>query len=76
MTWCRMVMLDRVPAASPQFYPCDESTRYVVGCDLGQSADPTAIVVLQHVRGVMDGPQQSRAASRIERAHPGEGGAL
>ena len=42
---------------------------------LGQSADPTAIAVLQHVRGVMDGPQQSRAASRTERAHPGEGGA-
>ena len=44
--------------------------------DLGQSADPTAIAVLQHVRGVMDGPQQFRAPSRIERAHPGEGGAL
>jgi hypothetical protein len=41
--------------AALQFYPLTESTRYVVGVDLGQSADPTAIAVLQHVRGVMDG---------------------
>ena len=31
----------------PQFYAYGE-TRYVVGVDLGQSSDPTAIAVLQH----------------------------
>jgi hypothetical protein len=30
------------------------STRFVVGVDLGQSADPTAIAVLEHIKGVMD----------------------
>ena len=28
--------------------------RFVVGVDLGQSSDPTAICVVEHVRGVMD----------------------
>jgi hypothetical protein len=30
------------------------STRWIVGVDLGQSSDPTAIAVLEHVRGVLD----------------------
>jgi hypothetical protein len=29
-------------------------TRFVVGVDLGQSSDPTAIAVLEHISGVMD----------------------
>ena len=29
-------------------------TQYVVGCDLGQSSDPTAICVLEHQHGVLD----------------------
>lgn len=30
------------------------SSRYVVGVDLGQSADPTAIAVIEHETGVID----------------------
>src|SRR5690242_5899686 len=30
------------------------SIRYVVGCDLGQSSDPTAIAVIEYVKGVLD----------------------
>ena len=40
-----------VPNA-PVFLP--RRARYYVGCDLGQSSDPTALAVLEHVRGVMD----------------------
>jgi hypothetical protein len=29
-------------------------TRWVVGVDLGQAADPTAIAVLEHITGVLD----------------------
>jgi hypothetical protein len=38
----------------PQFYAFGETVRYVIGCDLGQSSDPTAIAVLEHSRGVVD----------------------
>jgi hypothetical protein len=41
------------PEAAP-FYAHDETVRYVVGCDLGQSADPTAICVIAHSKGVID----------------------
>jgi hypothetical protein len=37
------------------------STRWVVGVDLGQSSDPTAIAVVEHTKGVMD------AGTEIER---------
>ena len=30
------------------------NTRFVVGVDLGQSSDPTAIAVLEHIKGVTD----------------------
>src|SRR5262245_10623300 len=29
-------------------------TRYVMGVDLGQSSDPTAIAVIEHRKGVLD----------------------
>jgi len=41
-----------VDASPPVFLP--RKTRYVVGCDLGQSSDPTAICVLEHQQGVLD----------------------
>jgi hypothetical protein len=37
---------------APVFLP--RSVRYVVGLDLGQSSDPTAIAVIQHTKGVLD----------------------
>src|SRR5262249_30316277 len=44
--------LSTVAPAIPVFLP--RSVRWVVGVDLGQSSDPTAIAVLQHVRGFLD----------------------
>lgn len=38
--------------STPVFLP--RKVRYVVGCDLGQSSDPTAICVLEHQQGVHD----------------------
>lgn len=46
-----------------------DKTRFVVGCDLGQSSDPTAIAVLEHTTGVID------AGSELER-HCGLSGRL
>jgi hypothetical protein len=40
-----------IPAA-PMFLP--RKRRYVMGVDLGQSFDPTAIAVIEHVTGVLD----------------------
>jgi hypothetical protein len=40
------------PAPAPPFLV--RSVRYVVGCDLGQSSDPTAICILEHQKGVFD----------------------
>jgi hypothetical protein len=37
---------------TPVFLP--RKTRFVVGVDLGQSSDPSAIAVLEHVTGVID----------------------
>jgi hypothetical protein len=48
-----MAMIDDIPVTvAPVFLP--RETRWVVGLDLGQSSDPTAIVVLEHTRGVLD----------------------
>ncbi len=44
--------LSDVLESTPVFLP--RKTRYVVGCDLGQSSDPTAICVLEHQQGVHD----------------------
>jgi hypothetical protein len=44
------VELSKIP--STVFLP--RRTRYVVGVDLGQSTDPTAVAVLEHVIGVTD----------------------
>ena len=41
-----------VETSPPVFLP--RKTRYVVGCDLGQSSDPTAICVLEYQTGVLD----------------------
>lgn len=46
------LILDTSPPAEPVFLP--RRSRWVVGVDLGQSMDPTAICVLEHVRGVLD----------------------
>jgi hypothetical protein len=40
------------PPAPPVFLR--RSTGWVVGVDLGQSTDPTAICVVEHIRGVLD----------------------
>lgn len=37
---------------SPVFLP--RRTRWIVGVDLGQVSDPTAVCVLEHIRGVID----------------------
>src|SRR5262245_25199775 len=49
-----MAIMDAITPEAAPFYAHEETTRYVVGCDLGQSADPTAIAVLQHVKGELD----------------------
>jgi hypothetical protein len=38
----------------PLYVPFAETRRWVVGVDLGQSSDPTAIAVLESTRGVID----------------------
>ncbi len=38
--------------ATAVFLP--RETRWVIGVDLGQSSDPTAVAVLEHTRGVLD----------------------
>src|SRR5262245_47776253 len=50
-----MAMIDTLsaPETAP-FYPHEETAKWVIGCDLGQSSDPTAICVLQHTKGVLD----------------------
>ena len=45
-----LMELNREPSAV--FLP--RRTRFVVGVDLGQSADPTAIAVLEYAAGVID----------------------
>src|SRR5207253_1953433 len=49
-----MAMTETIPSAerAPVFLP--RRTSWVVGVDLGQSSDPTAIAVLEHIRGVLD----------------------
>jgi hypothetical protein len=48
-----MAMIDDIPVTvAPVFLP--REIRWVVGVDLGQSNDPTAIAVLEHTRGVLD----------------------
>lgn len=46
------VTLDSTAPAEPVFLP--RRSRWLVSCDLGQSMDPTAICVLEHVQGVLD----------------------
>jgi hypothetical protein len=53
------VELATAAPVAPVFLP--RSTRWIVGCDLGQTTDPTAIAVLEHVKGVFD------AGSELER---------
>jgi hypothetical protein len=38
----------------PQFFAHPETARWVVGVDLGQASDPSAIAILQHAKGVID----------------------
>jgi hypothetical protein len=57
-----MTVLDTMPdiiPGLPVFLP--RSTRWVVGVDLGQSCDPSALAVVEHTKGVMD------AGTEIER---------
>jgi hypothetical protein len=44
--------ISATPDPTPVFLP--RKTRWVVGVDLGQSSDPTAISVLEHIVGVHD----------------------
>jgi signal transduction histidine kinase len=46
--------IDAITPEPAPFYPHDETTRWVVGLDLGQSSDPTAIAVLAHTKGILD----------------------
>jgi hypothetical protein len=47
-----MMALDTNPPAEPAFLP--RQRRWIVGVDLGQSQDATAICVLEYIRGVLD----------------------
>jgi hypothetical protein len=47
-----MMQYDLSTTPSTVFLP--RKTRWVVGCDLGQSSDPTAIAVIEHTCGVHD----------------------
>jgi hypothetical protein len=47
-----MIQAELSTMAAPVFL--ERETRFVVGIDLGQSSDPTAIAVLEHVKGVID----------------------
>src|SRR5436190_23102976 len=49
-----MAMTETIPTAVPAPVFLPRSTAWVVGVDLGQSSDPTAIAVLEHVKGVLD----------------------
>jgi hypothetical protein len=42
--------LSRTP--TPKFLP--RMTRWIVGADLGQSSDPTALCAIEHIKGVLD----------------------
>ena len=44
------------------------SSDFVVGLDLGQSSDPSALAVIERVRGVLDSGSEFRAPHRLERA--------
>src|SRR4051794_23626297 len=39
---------------APMFYAHGETIKYIVGVDLGQSSDPTAIAVLRYAQGIID----------------------
>ena len=62
---------------TPVFLP--RRTRWVVGVDLGQSTDPTAICVIEHITGVMDScsdyerhtglPTKQTPAERVDVRH-------
>ena len=47
----------------PQFFAFDETRRHVVGLDIGQSNDPSAVCVLEHAHGIID------SGTSFERAH-------
>jgi hypothetical protein len=55
--------LSRTP--SPKFLP--RQTRYCLGADLGQAADPTALSVIEHCHGVLDaGSDHDRHTNQSE----------
>jgi hypothetical protein len=49
-----MAMMQTTLSEAPRTVFLPRKTRFVVGVDLGQSADPTAICVLEHITGVTD----------------------
>jgi hypothetical protein len=51
--------LETAAPTTPVFLPRRE--RWIVGVDLGQSTDPTAVAVLHHISGVLDPTQNSNA---------------
>ena len=62
---------------TPVFLP--RKTRWVVGVDLGQSSDPTAICIIEHATGVVDTgsdwerhcglPTEQKPAERVDVRH-------
>jgi len=57
--------LSNVPA--PVFLR--RKSRYVVGVDLGQSADPTAIAVIEHETGVIDEGSKRKGPRPLSNTH-------
>ena len=79
-TACREQALAAREVVVPQFFPYEETARWCLAADLGQSSDPTAIAILVHRRGIVDagnsferrhglsGPKQTKA-ERIDVRH-------
>jgi hypothetical protein len=62
-----MAMMQTNLSMTPSTVFLRRKTRFVVGVDLGQSSDPTACAVLEHISGVMDaGSDFERHASLSE----------
>jgi hypothetical protein len=72
MTQCDLSM-----KPSPDFLP--RKSNFVVGVDIGQAVDPTAVAVVEHITGVIDGgsdyerhcglPTEQKPAERVDVRH-------
>jgi hypothetical protein len=52
----------------PTFFPFEETTKFALGCDLGQASDPTALCIVQYRKGILD------SRNSFQRAHEPIGG--